>query len=127
MSHIVKRKAAFKVATPLIAAVKRMSGEVLDTRPDPLRVEYLRFSLPGFYYPLIWQNTSTDLVLDSDDLHGTENEKHLGQLAQYYVVEAGRLEANSRGYSFEEIPMTDGGIKCVIEVPEQLEASLNLS
>lgn len=118
MSHIVTIQTELRDPTAIRAACDRLNW------PAPVQGEATLFSgqargwlvrLPDWLYPVVIDEATGQVQYDNYN-GAWGSQEHLNRLMQIYAVEKARLEAQKRGHTVTEQPLSDGSIKLTIRV-----------
>jgi len=119
MSHTTRRKAGLVNADVIQRAAKRIGAKYKGVgKTQQYNRQTLsghRLEIPGFEYDVVIDTKSGDILSDTWGGRWGDDSK-LDELQQGYAVEAGKMDAERKGHAFQEIPLDDGSIKCLITI-----------
>ena len=119
MSHTTRRKAGLVNADVIQRAAHRIGAKYKGVgkaqQYNRRTLNGHRLEIPGFRYDVVIDTKSGDILSDTWGGRWGDDSK-IDELQQKYAVEAGKMDAEKKGHEFQEIPLEDGSIKCLITV-----------
>jgi len=125
LSHTQKRKAGIYSVEALKAAIRRIPGATYNgvgtVKQFSASATGHLVSLPGYRYDVAIDTETGQIAADTYEGRWGD-EAMQNSLSQYYAIENAKMKAEEQGHEFEEIPLDDGSIKCVITLGDDLPA-----
>ena len=120
MSHTVKRESAIHNLEALKRACDRIPGakyhgkQTVQQYSKEIKGQH-KVTLPGYNYPIAIDLESG--TISADTYEGRWGNPDLqDQLSQGHGVECAKMEAEEKGYKYEELTLDDGSVKCTLTV-----------